>query len=114
MNFTLTGFDNKGGIQQYRLDYGNGITKDQDGKTFQQTYTSSGTFTARGYIKDSEGNWQGGDGSCQQIVYVNTMPLQSQPKTGAPTELTLAALGSGTLGIIFLKLKKTFLLKMKK
>ena len=114
MNFTLTGFDNKGGIQQYRLDYGNGITKDQDGNTFQQTYTSSGTFTARGYIKDSEGNWQGGSGSCQQIVYVNTKPLQSQPKTGASTELTLAALGSGTLGIIFLKLKKTLLLKMKK
>ncbi|MBI5151493.1 MAG: PKD domain-containing protein [Candidatus Pacebacteria bacterium] len=108
VQFTLTGYDNKGGINKYKLDFGNGIVKETDGNTFEQRYDIAGTYVARGYIRDNKGTWKGGTGSCSQTVYVNTKPLTQQPKTGTPTLLTLGAIGSGFMGVLLLTLKKRF------
>lgn len=108
VSFTLSGYDNKGGIQSYKLDLGNGIVKETTGNTFEQRYDKAGTYTVTGWVKDSQGNWKGGGGSCKQYVYVNTKPLTDQPKTGTPAEFTFAALGSGALGVALLKLRNRF------
>lgn len=108
VSFTLSGYDNKGGIQNYKMDFGNGIVKETTGNTFEQRYDRSGTYTVTGWVKDSQGNWKGGDGSCKQYVYVNTKPLTNQPKTGTPAGFTATALGAGVVGLVLLKLKKRF------
>jgi len=108
VSFTLSGYDNKGGIQSYKVDFGNSIVKETTGNTFEQRYDRAGTYTVTGWVKDSQGNWKGGDGSCKQYVYVNTKPLTNQPRTGTPTTLTTIAIGAGILGLILLQLKKRF------
>ncbi len=97
---SVYGYDNKGSIQQYRVDFGNGITKDSDGQTFEQRYETAGTYTVKGYIKDSQGNWQGGDDNCSRALYVNTKPIVRQPSTGTPTLFTIAGSLSGVAGVV--------------
>jgi hypothetical protein len=99
VNFQLTGYDNKGGIQRYQLDFGNGITKDSDGRTFEQIYDKAGTYTVIGSIKDSEGNWQKSD-SCKTTLYVNTAPITKQPSTGTPTLWSVIGMMSGSSGAL--------------
>ncbi len=108
--FEVTGFDNKSGLQEYRLDFGNGITKDQNGSNFEQRYDKPGTYTVRAYVKDSQGNWKGGDSNCRATLYVETEPLKEQPKTGTPTLLSVAAVTSGIVGTVAL-LRRQALLK---
>jgi hypothetical protein len=103
--FRVTGFDNKTGIQQYKVDFGNGVVKEQSGEHFEQRYEQPGTFTIKGYIKDSQGNWKGGDSSCQRTLYVKTKPLTTQPKTGTPTNITVLAVTSGFIGLVMLMRK---------
>jgi PKD domain len=97
--FQVTGYDNKKALQGYKMDFGLGSTKETSDGHFEQLYDKSGTYTVRGYVKDSEGNWKGGSGSCQKTFYVNTAPLTSQPKTGTPTTYTLLSLLSGVIGV---------------
>lgn len=106
MGFRVTGFDNKGSLQQYRMDFGNGIVKDSSGETFEQRYETAGTYTVKGYVKDSQGNWQGGDDSCKRTVYIGTKPLTEQPKTGTPTMLSLAGASSGVIGVALQFIKR--------
>lgn len=110
--FSVTGFDNKGSLQQYKVDFGNGIVKEGSGSSFEQRYESAGTYTVRGYVKDSQGNWKGGDSTCQRTLYVRTAPLTTQPKTGTPTDLTVFGVSSGIVGsVLLLGRKKLSLLK---
>lgn len=106
VKFEVTGYDNKGSIQQYRLDYGSGSNQDSSSNQFEKRYDTAGTFTIRAYIKDSEGNWQGGDGGCQRTLYISTKPLTTQPSTGTPTLLTILGLGSGLTGFSLLIARK--------
>jgi hypothetical protein len=101
IGFRVTGYDNKGNLQQYKLDFGNGITKESNGETFEQLYDKAGTYTVKAYVKDSQGNWRGGEGSCKRNVYISTKPLTSQPKTGTPTTITLLAITSGVAAVGF-------------
>lgn len=103
--FRVTGYDNKSGIQQFKVDFGNGVVKENSGEYFEQRYEQSGTFTVKGYIKDSQGNWKGGDSSCQRTLYIKTKPLTSQPKTGTPTNITILAITSGFIGLVMLMRK---------
>ncbi len=100
--FRITGFDNKGGVQQFRLDFGNGIVKEQSGEYFEQTFDQAGTYSIKGYVKDSQGNWKGGEGSCAPTLYVKTKPLTTQPKTGTPTNISIFAITSGFIGTVML------------
>jgi hypothetical protein len=38
VKYEVSGYDNKGNIQAYRLDFGNGIVKEGNGRTFEQKY----------------------------------------------------------------------------
>lgn len=109
VEFKVTGYDNKGGIQKYKLDFGNDVVKESDGQNFEQRYEKAGTYTVRAYIKDSEGNWRGGEDSCKRNVYINTKPLSKQPETGTPTSLTLLGITSGVAGVGLRLAKKKFL-----
>lgn len=104
--FFVTGFDNKGTLKKYKVDFGNGTPAESESNTFEHVYDSAGTYTVRGFIQDSKGNWKGGSGSCQKTFYVSTKPLVSQPATGTPTVITLFALSSGMAGMSLLILRK--------
>ncbi len=100
VQFTVTGFDNKGNIQSYRLDFGNGITKDSDGRTLEQIYDRSGTYEVKAYVKDSNSEWVGGTDNCRRIMTIgSTIPLTRQPSTGTPTALPVIGFGSGIIGL---------------
>jgi hypothetical protein len=103
--FRVTGYDNKGNLQQFKLDFGNGVVKENSGEYFEQRYDQPGTYTIKGFVKDSQGNWKGGDSSCQRTLYIKTKPLTSQPKTGTPTNLTVLAVTSGFIGLVMLMRK---------
>jgi hypothetical protein len=106
VKFKMTGYDNKGSLQQYRIDYGIGNTQDSSNNEFERRYETAGTYTIRGYIKDSQGNWQGGDSGCQRTLYISTKPLTTQPSTGTPTILSMIGLGSGLTGFSLAIAKK--------
>jgi PKD repeat protein len=97
--FKINGFDNKGSIQQYRLDFGNGVIKDSDSQNFEQTYTVAGTYTVKAFIKNSRGEWQGGENHCRENIYITTKPITKQPETGTPTIMSMLGLMSGTVGV---------------
>ena len=103
--FLVSGYDNKGSVKRYKMDFGNGITRESDSNTFEQVYNTAGTYTVRGFIQDTQSSWKSGTGSCEKPFYVATKPLASQPETGTPTVFTLAALTSGIVGISLLASK---------
>lgn len=98
--FNVTGFDNKGSLQQYKIDFGQGVVKEQSGSQFEQRFDQAGTYTIKAYVKDSKGEWKGGSGNCQRNLYVRTTPLTTQPKTGTPTDFTIFAITSGFIGSV--------------
>lgn len=100
--FKVTGYDNKGDIKKYKLDFGNGVEKEADGNEFEQVYNQSGTYTIKGYVQDSAGNWKGGEDDCKTTLYIETARVTKQPDTGTPTNLTIAAIFSGVLGSVLL------------
>ncbi len=78
INANLSGHTTGGGsISSYRFNFGDG-TGDfiQSGTSLNHTFNSTGTFTVRGYVKDNLGNENGGSGSCQATVAVNTTSSQ--------------------------------------
>lgn len=102
----VAGFDNKNYIQQYKIDYGNGITRESVNPIFEQQFNQAGTWRMKAYIKDSEGNWVGGDNECSKPLYIQTKPLQSQPNTGTPTIFTIAGLIAACISGAYLILQK--------
>ncbi len=106
VEFHVTGYDNKGSVQAYKLDFGNGVTKENSGETFVQRYETAGTYTARAYVKDSEGNWKGGEDGCKQSVFISTKPITTQPSTGTPTAFTILSISGGAAGIALQFIRK--------
>lgn len=104
--FLVTGYDNKGSLRKYKVDFGNGVVKESDSNAFEQVYDRTGTYTVSGFIKDTQNNWKGGSGSCQKALYVSTQPLTSQPATGTPTALTVIAILGGASGFAFMIAKQ--------
>lgn len=96
----VTGYDNKGGLQRYKLDFGNGVVKESTGQTFEQVYSEPGTYTVRGYVQDSQGDWKGGTKTCETTVYIETAPLTKQPETGMPTAFGIFGITSGFIGSV--------------
>lgn len=100
--FSVTGYDNKGAITNYRLDFGDGTTLENASGNFEKRYETPGTYVIRGYIYDSQKNWKGGEAACKVSLYVNTKPMEKQPSTGTPTLFSLIGIGSGiaSLGLV--------------
>lgn len=99
INFEITGYDNKGNLQAYKLDFGNNATQEKNSNDFSRLYDKAGTYTVKAYVKDSKGNWQGGDDSCKKSLYINTDPITEQPETGTPGMISLVGFGSGVVGL---------------
>lgn len=96
VKFLVTGYDNKSGIREYKIDFGNGQVKQNNAKNFNLTFTSPGTYTVKGYITDSKNNEKGGTDSCAVPLYITgQQPLQTQPATGTPTWFTVLGILSG-------------------
>lgn len=104
--FLVTGYDNKGPVRRYKIDFGNGIVKENDSGSFEQLYDTAATYTIRSYVQDTQNNWKGSADRCQKSFYVSTKPLISQPGTGTPTGFTILAVASGIAGMSLLVLKK--------
>jgi len=100
INATVSGYDNKGSIGAYRVDFGNGSIKESSGTTFEQRYDQAGTFEIKAYIKDNNGNWIGGTDNCHHTMSIgSSTPLTTQPSTGTPTIFPLMGLASGCAGV---------------
>ncbi len=106
VTFKISGYDNKGTLKRYKIDFGNGIVKESDGQSFEQRYETAGTYTIKAYVQDSENRWLGGEDSCQKTLYINTKPLTKQPETGTPTWLSLFGITSGLTGFGILEFRR--------
>lgn len=107
--FQVTGYDNKGEIQRYRLVYSENNKQEQTSHTFTKSFSEPGSYEVKAYIQDSQGNWKGGEGSCKKTLYVKTKPIAVQPKTGTPLIVSMASIGSGVLGLALRTVKKRWL-----
>lgn len=93
--FQVAGFDNKGEIRAYKVEFGDGQRVESTStREFEHLYENPGTYTVRASIQDSTGVWRSA-GSCEQTLYVNTKPLERQPETGTPTLFSALALLGG-------------------
>jgi hypothetical protein len=99
VKFTVNGFDNKGSITNYRLDFGDGTVLESASGNFEKRYETPGTYVIKGYVYDSKNNWKGGDQNCRVSLYVNTKPMEKQPETGTPTLFSLLGIGSGAVSL---------------
>lgn len=102
VSLRVTGYDNKGSIQKYKIigEANQGVESTTG--AFQIKFEKAGTYILRASILDSTNTWKAGGLSCTKTVYVHTQQLTSQPETGTPTAFTLVAITSGIVGISFL------------
>jgi LPXTG-motif cell wall-anchored protein len=78
INFTGSGSDSNGSIQQYQFNFGdNSNSQNQivttSNNNASHVYYNSGNYVANLLVQDSRGNWVGG-GSCQLNITVNNKP----------------------------------------
>jgi hypothetical protein len=107
VTFDISGYDNKGNIQAYKMDFGNGVIKESNGRTFEQLYQNSGTYTVKAYVKDSEGSWVGGTESCSRTLTLSSQTaMTTQPKTGTPMFLPILGLVTGAAGLSLQLMKR--------
>lgn len=97
--FKVTGYDNKHDIDEYRLEFGDGVSDTNEGQIFEHRYEKAGTYHVKGYIRDNDGDWIGGEDGCSINAFVETEPLVKQPNTGTPTAMSLIGLFSGGTGL---------------
>jgi len=100
VKFKVAGYDNKGDLKAYRIDYGDGNQVESSSNLFEHQYAKPGTYKVKAEIKDSTDQWQR-DGKCEQTVYVSTEPLQEQPSTGTPTWMSVIGLVGGALAFAY-------------
>ena len=109
VKFEITGYDNKGNLQGYKLDFGNGVVKEGTGNTFEQKYNTTGTYQIKAYVKDSTGNYVGGNEGCSRALNIgSSTPLTQQPSTGMPTIIPILGAISGSAGLCLRYLKSRF------
>jgi hypothetical protein len=102
ITFSVSGYDNKGSIQAYKIELGTGDTRESPGREQTYRYNAAGSYTVRAYIKNSAGNWVGGDDGCLRTVTIQSAtPMTTQPQTGTPTMLLVSAVASGLTGTGF-------------
>ncbi len=96
----VSAYDNKGSIQAYKIELGNGEVKENSSRFFDYTYNTAGTYTVKAFMKDSQGNWKGGSDNCQKSLQVlSTQVMKKQPKTGTPAILSISAIISVLAGV---------------
>jgi hypothetical protein len=104
----VTGYDNKGEILRYRVDFGDGSqVVEQENDEFEHRYEAAGTYVVRAQVKDSHGEWRESDkGGCETSIRVLTKALEKQPETGAGLLAWLLIGGSGASGVGLLGIRR--------
>ncbi|MDQ3008970.1 MAG: PKD domain-containing protein [bacterium] len=97
--YTISGYDTKGDVRGYKLDFGDGEIKESSSGQFEKIYTQATTYKVKAYVKDTNDNWVDGNNNCQKTIYITGESLTKQPETGTPTIMGIAALISGASGI---------------
>ncbi len=116
LNVTLRGrghHDSVNGdyINWIRFDFGDGNDKTVDQNfgqsvdySLNHTYNNVGIYTARFYLRDSNGSSVGGDGNCQKTINVYgtqpTLTVYEQPRTGGEVVISLVMAMTGMLGLV--------------
>lgn len=101
VKFKVAGYDNKGNIKAYKIDFGDGQRVESSvSNQFEYKYLRSGTYQVTAQIKDSADQWRGA-ADCNQTVYVSTAPITKQPSTGTPTWISLFGLGGGIVAFAY-------------
>lgn len=116
LNVTLRGrghHDSVNGdyINWIRFDFGDGNDKTVDQNfgqsvdySLNHTYNNVGTYTARFYLRDSNGSSVGGDGNCQKTINVYgtqpTLTVYEQPRTGGEVVISLVMAMTGMMGLV--------------
>ncbi len=100
VKFKVAGYDNKGDIKAYRIDYGDGNKVESTTNNFEYNYAKPGTYKVKAEVKDSTDTWRS-DSKCEQTVYVSTEPIKEQPSTGTPTWMSIVGLTGGALAFAY-------------
>lgn len=100
VKFKIAGYDNKGDIKAYKIDFGDGNQVEASSNQFEHNYPQAGTYKVRAQVKDSSDQWLSDD-DCNQTVYVGTEPITKQPSTGTPTWMSVVGLGGGAIAFSY-------------
>lgn len=115
VRFTASGFDNRGNIQEYEFDYGD--SSDNQPQVWRQTgseashrYENSGSYIATVRVKDSRGEWKGGNSECRVEITVTGKPqvlgkstAKGLPETGTPLAAGAVIVSLAGAGIALVK-----------
>lgn len=104
VKFKAAGYDNKGDVKAYKIDFGDGNQVEANNGQFEHLYANPGTYQVKAQIKDSADQWLSDD-DCNQTIYVSTEPITKQPSTGTPTWMSVVGLGGGALAFAYPFLK---------
>ena len=109
VSFSAAGTDSAGPITDYLYYFGDGQQQETANNQVSHQYQSSGTFSARVFVKDASGNWKT-SASCEAPVTVNGSSLETQKSAcsnlfilsgnyaTAPTEVTFQVTGFDNKG----------------
>lgn len=100
VKFKVAGYDNKGDLKSYKIDFGDGNAVEAGSNQFEHNYPQPGTYKVKAQVKDSTDKWIE-DSDCEQTVYVSTAPITKQPSTGTPTWMSVIGLGGGALAFAY-------------
>lgn len=100
VKFKIAGYDNKGDIKAYKIDFGDGNQVEASSNQFEHEYPQPGTYKVKAQVKNSGDQWLSDD-DCQQIVYVGTEAITKQPSTGTPTWMSVVGLGGGAIAFSY-------------
>ncbi len=101
VTFRAHGTDTTGPISAYHFYFGDGKEQETNGTDIQHRFESSGTFTARVDIKDSQGVWKTST-ACGAIFSLLTSPLESQKSDCANVFITDGNYSSAPVNAKFL------------
>ncbi len=115
VRFTASGFDNRGNIQQYEFDFGDSSDGQpqvwrQDGSEASHRYENAGSYIATVRVKDSRGQWQGGNSECRVEITVTGKPqvlgkstAKGLPETGTPLTAGVVIVSLAGAGIALVR-----------
>ena len=108
VGFTVSAVDNKNNIRGFEMDFGDETaTKSAINGFFTHRYENPGSYVARAYTVDSNGNKSTSD-TCAKTVTVLTKPLTVQPETGTPIEILVSIVGAGLAAGLLLLVRRLF------
>lgn len=105
VQFRLATIDNKTKITRYKLDFGDGLSEENETGLFAHRYAKSGTYVAKGRVQTQNGTWNSDETACSAQVRVASGPMSTQPQTGVSIEVLIAMLAAGLVGTLLLTSK---------